>query len=125
MFIFSLQLWDHLVFPSFLNNTRSTIVIDQVKEDDVVNFLKVIKGMIQKYKVTLKRNRIISTIYIFYFFAMKCNQKVKTQSSHDNEILYEVLGVLEPIVGYGYCWNVQEYQLHDLVNILKDENNSN
>ena len=65
MFIFSLQLWDHLLSPSFLSSTKSTIVIDQVEEDVIANFLKVIKGMIQKYNVILVRNRIIC---IFLFF---------------------------------------------------------
>ena len=62
--------------------------------------------------------------FTILFFAIKCNQKVEAQGSHDNELLYEVLGVLEPIVAYGYCWNVQEHWLNDLVNILKDKNKS-
>ena len=117
-----------MLFPIFLKNTRSTIVIDQVEEVDVVNFREVIEGMIQKYKVILEMN----TIFFYFtfafiailFFAMKCNQKVEAQSSHDNELLYEVLGILEPIVAYGYCWNVQENWLLDLVNILEDKNKS-
>ena len=66
MFIFSLQLWDHLLSPSFLSNTRSAIVIDQVEEDVIANFLKVIKGMIQKHNVILVRNRIIC-IFLFLY----------------------------------------------------------
>ena len=52
---------------------------------------------------------------------IKCNQEVEAPSSHDNELLYQVLGLLEPIVAYGFCWDMQEYQLHDLVNNIEDK----
>ena len=55
---------------------------------------------------------------------IKCNKEVVAQGSHDNELLCQVLGVLEPIVAYGYLWNVQEYQLRDLVSILEVTNKS-